>query len=429
MDPAEEEQPDPDPEPIIVKMLKYHPRFNPLVRLGKKKYDKVKFKDIRFDFRIGQRGLFVHVQFGNINTEHRGLELRTLDGLHHIDEVYTVETVVAMPITPFLSMTNTPLGDVLPYRNAPQEFALLHFPYNSEGMILYDFNWLWTHVIPDLDAQGAPVRHVNGRFFNVWMTIGDDEDPIRYPALNVCLARQRITFDVQELPGGFLTSGVCRFHLRAGDANGGTTFLVRDVRLLNWQEQDDVHMAGDASFSCTFEKNSLHVDCTQVLDVQDYILDTFKTFVYPHETAIVSVGDNIAPLEFCTKVAEHLDMIVQIMFKDRVVRVGFNAETGWTLSNVAWNTATFLKLPMISLRGTIAITHMKRLHVLENIPMQERTQEQWTEIMRLVELLRYAQKYTNIQCSICDAPAKLQSEGDYIPYCSEKCAYSVKRLK
>lgn len=409
------------PEETVISFLKRHSRWNPLAS-GEEMYTQtIKLDDISFDVVISQAGFVVFVKFNRRNENDKGVILTTADGLYRIEDADTEIPNVVNQFAPLMLETRTYPPLILPKMYQPKRIGVLQIPHNFDNICFYDFNWLWNRNIPDVFASTPEGNQVDGgRFLTVWLTFGQDNES-RYPVSNLSFANNKISFNV-NVPEGFTNIDLCNFHLRAGTRQV-QTFLQLNVRNMQWVLQNGVRQITNAQYALNLENNIFSVEYKQSRDVNTYILEAFQFYVYPGETRIISVGRNyIAPLQFCTRVAAFLDTIVQIVLKDEEKRVRFSVINGFEISNVSWGTRAMLRMPIISLQKSILFNVIKSLRALERIEITRRTPEQFEEMRRLIDIIRYGQDHTNIDCSICGQPAKVQSVGNYVPYCSRSCA-------
>lgn len=375
--------------------------------------------DISFDVEISPAGFVVFVKFNHRNEDDKGVILTTADGLYPIDDGTYIPNIVNQ-FAPLILETHAYPRIILPQIYHPERIGVLQIPHNFNSICFYDFNWLWNRNIPDVFARTPEENIVGGRFLNVWLTFGQDTGS-RYPVSNLSFANNKISFDV-NVPEGFINIDQCNFHLRAGTREV-QTFLQLNVRNMQWVLQNGVRKITNAQYALNLENNIFSVQYQQSRDVNTYILEAFQFYVYPGETRIISVGRNyIAPLQLCTRVAAFLDTIVQIVLKDEEERIRFSVINGFEISNVSWGTRAMLKMPIMSLQKSILFNAMKSLQALERIKITRRTPGQFEEMLRLIDIIRYGQDHTNIDCSICGQPAKVQSVGNYVPYCSRSCA-------
>lgn len=374
----------------IKTLLKKHPRWNPLSNNNNVEIVNYSNNGISFVARLDSEGFVFDVLIP------RNIKIVSIDGQHEIRDID--RTNFFQEIMPNNYMTR--LQKLSPF--GERKMILLQLPNKRiNDVALYNYNWIWNSFL-NLNEDDDAIDAKGSRFFTI------------PGAHDISLINNKIRF-VLNVDPNFRESELYSFQLR-----GGTLDPV-DLKTINIRGKEGV--TNGTTWVATYDndmilihdtaENTITVTMSQSRAVREYILETFRHYVYPQETEIISVSNQIIPSLFCTTVASVLDKVLQIMYDDSKERVQCSLE---------WGNCVIHKLPMMSFQRHIMISIMKNLQTLESIPISERTQAQWTEIMKLAQTIAYASKHLYIECQMCENQAKLKNENDGTLYCSRKCA-------
>lgn len=404
---------------ILKNRLKKHPRWDPLRREPASESYEITLNDINFVITISDLGFAMYFIF---NQE---IELRSTDGKVLMHDSYGNQKDIIDQFMPNLNLNVQKINStVFPYPHVVKHLVL-DIPPTRFDVFLYDPNWIWNEFIPDIlsydgDEEGA-------RLFNVWVTFGNNEDETHYPATNISLAKSKITFTA-KVPKGFKNIQQCDFFIQGGNRNV-VPFLTINPRGAEGVTNGNVWVISQAKAVLIndLEADTISVTVSQSAEVKTYILSVFQHYVYQNETSIktMSLGEGklrIFPLQFCTNLASAVNTTLKVIFRDDEERVRLNPIYGFELSGKPWGTNAMIRLPIVSLKRQIMIGFMTQLKDLEDIPMNQRTTAVWSEMERLIKIIKTSSEIMVIECVVCSNVATLRNEQTRKPYCSKKCA-------